>query len=436
MAGTYFVSDAVVFNADARDDLVVDAVYSPEGRDDFYIFHAVVPASGLLALDDLVARAFHAPDGAGWVRFDLSHPHAVVSSRTYNRQPSGTAGTYVAGQRREEALYEGQTTVFLQEWRSGYRVNLGFTEISGTGAVVTAKMFDAAGKEAGSKTYTLGACRRMQVNSEPLFQQAGRIEVTVAGGAVLPFLTTVDNQTGDAVYQGGVPVAEGRAGERWFVPAVNRAGGANGTKWLTDLRMYNASKTDQDVAVKLSLEGSTFSKTVRMKAGETLAYDDAISTLFAGVAVDGAGALWATSPGVLAVTSRTYNLSPAGTYGLGVPARAGAQLLAVGERGNLIQLESDAGYRCNFALASLDDVESVVVLRAFDEKGGALGETTLTVPPSGRLQVNRIFEFLGATAPLASARLEVDVASGGRVFAYATVIDNKTGDAIFVEATR
>ncbi|MCK6684186.1 MAG: PKD domain-containing protein [Thermoanaerobaculia bacterium] len=436
LAGTYFVSDAVVFNADARDDLQVHAVYAPDGRDDFYSYDTIVAANNLLALDDIVARAFHAPDGSGWVRFDFSHPHAVVSSRTYNKQPTGTAGTFVAGLRSADALVGGRTIVFPQDWREGYRVNIGFTEISGTGATITVRMFTLAGAEAGRKDYTLGAYKRIQVNSDPLFQQSGRIEVTVSEGTVLPYITTIDNQTGDSVFQSGVSITEGRAGESWLVPAVNRAPGLNDTNWRTDLRIYNASASGVNVTATLTYSGKRLSKSVPMAAGQTLAYDDAISSLFPEVSEDVSGVLWVTSPGPLAVTSRTYNASANGTYGLAVPARIGVQLLGPGDRGNLIQLTSDAGYRCNLALASHGSVESKVLVRGFDEKGRLVGEQTWTVPGEGRVQVNRIFDVLGAGQALPAGRLELDVVSGGRIYAYATVIDNKTGDGIFVEPAR
>ena len=55
----------------------------------------------------------------------------------------------------------------------------------------------------------------------------------------------------------------------------------------------------------------------------------------------------------------------------------------------------------------------------------------MTVPARSFLQLDDVFSFLGAP-PLAHASMRVTVRSLGRVFSYASVIDNRTSDPIFL----
>ncbi|HEV7767977.1 MAG TPA: PKD domain-containing protein, partial [Thermoanaerobaculia bacterium] len=153
-AGTFFVSDATIFNPNRAADLIVDALYLPDGRLDYHYARLLVPPERMLDLTDFVAKTFHS-SGVGWVRFDLSDPHAVITSRSYNQQPIGTAGTLVPAAKNSDAIRAGSRRVFLQDWRTGYRTNVGLTEISGDGANVTVSSFDATGALAGTKTYQL-----------------------------------------------------------------------------------------------------------------------------------------------------------------------------------------------------------------------------------------------------------------------------------------
>jgi PKD repeat protein len=428
--GTFFVSDATVFNPNRTADLVVDALYLPDGRLDYHYARLVVPPDRTLDLSDLVAKTFHG-SGIGWVRFDLSDPHAVITSRSYNQQPFGTAGTLIPAATSQDAIRPGSRRVFLQDWRTGFRTNVGLTEISGDGANVVISAFDASGALAGQKSVQLAPWTHVQVNGDALFQRAGRIEMTVDSGAVLGYLSTLDNRTGDAVYQAGLEVADLEAGARWIVPTVGRLAGANGTRWRSDIRIWNGETRAQTMRLELRRGMASVEKQVVLQAGETVAYDDVIAALYPELG-DLLGVLAIRGDGVLAATSRIYNESPAGgTYGMAAPPRMESQLLSAGDQRDLLQIANDSNYRCNFGLTALDEGATVRV-SAFDLEGRLLGARTYDVPARANMQV-AIFPDLAITTPQPAARLQVHVLNG-RAYAYASVIDNKTGDAIFVEA--
>lgn len=433
VAGTFFVSDVMILNPDPAVDLVVDALYMPAGRLDYYYERLIVPPARMLNLVDIVAKTFHA-SGVGWVRFDLSNPNAVITSRSYNSQPRGTAGTLVPSTTIDDAVTRGRKRVFLQDVRQGFRVNLGLTEISGDGAEVRVSAYSSGGALVGQKSYQLAPYSFSQIGGEALFQQPGRIEVEASSGTVLAYISTIDNATGDAVYQPGIDPASVVAEERWLVPIVGRLAGANNTRWRSDLRIWNLESAAQAVRVDFRTGGRSFALDLTLQPGETLASNDVITDLFADVSGDVAGNIVVSSTGRIALTSRIYNQSATGSYGMAGPPSMSGRLLEAGEFRDLLQIESDALYRCNLGLSTLDEPASVRVI-AYDIDGKELASSSFDVAPRTVAQINSVFGRLGVTEPLPAARLHIQVLSG-RVYAYASVIDNRTGDAIFIEGRK
>ncbi len=432
--GTFFVSDATIYNGSGANDLVVDALYMPDGRIDFHYEQFVIPPDRFLNLPDLVARSFHGATGVGWVRFDVSDPHAQVTSRSYNQQPFGTAGTLVPAATSADAVRPLSRRVFLQDWRTGFRTNIGFTEIEGAGAEVTVSLFTPAGAPSGTKTYTIKPWAHVQINGDPLLQQPGRIEVATSSGAVLAYVSTIDNLTGDAVYQAGIDPAALIAGDRWVVPVVTRTPGNLGTQWRSDARVWNAGEQDATVTVKLFGITGPQQTDVVVKSGATLAWDDVVSAIFPQVTGSAVGPLMLETHGRIAVTSRIYNQATQGSYGMAAPPRAVRDLLVAGEIAELLQLESDEAYRCNFGMTALEEGAEVQV-RAFNAAGELLASRNYDVAPMSNRQIGNIFAELGIPASLPAARLQIHVLRG-TVYGYASVIDNRTGDAVFVEASR
>ncbi|HEV7767838.1 MAG TPA: hypothetical protein VGQ76_22740, partial [Thermoanaerobaculia bacterium] len=273
----------------------------------------------------------------------------------------------------------------------------------------------------------------VQINGEPLYQRSGRIEVTVDSGAVLGYLSTIDNRTGDAVYQAGLDVSSITAGARWIVPTVGRLPGANNTRWRSDVRIWNGDSAPQTIQLDLRRGATSIEKQIVLQSGETVSYDDIIAVLYPELG-DVFGVLAIRGNGVLAATSRIYNESATGgTYGMAAPPRMESDFLTAGDQRDLLQISYDEFYRCNFGITALDEGAQVRV-SAYDLNGQLLGAKTYQIAPRTNTQV-AIFPDLGITTQHSAARLQVHVLSG-RAYAYASVIDNKTGDAIFVEAER
>jgi len=137
------------------------------------------------------------------------------------------------------------------------------------------------------------------------------------------------------------------------------------------------------------------------------------------------------------MSSRTYNLGAGATYGQFVPAQMLHDALLSGETALLPQISTSDSYRTNLGFSETRGADASVRVSLFNETGDMLGQGTFDVPALGHLQVNNIFSALGVSGDVYIAYATVEVVDGaGGVLAYASVVDNRTGDAIFIPADR
>lgn len=430
LGGSYFVSDLDILNTNA-DDIELNAVYLPAARGDTYSQKLTLRGGELLRTRDVVAGLFSAVNGAGSIRLDAARSSIVAVARTYNDQPSGTSGFSNEAVRSSAALHDGESGVILQHWLPGYRTNIGFAEISGQQTVVTVTAYDEKGVVIGTRQFSVGPYQQSQINGAPEFQHRGRIVIAVSGGSVLAYVSTIDGQTGDPIYQ--VPEREGASGgSELLIPIVARLNGSNNSVWRSDVRIYNSGAA-QSATIELHTASATQSATVSIDAGETLGFDDVVARLFPQLGSAG-GALRIHAAAPLLASSRTFNLTAQGTYGLYVPARRSADLIGPGETVYLVHIQENSRYRANFGMTSFDTAGAVLV-RAFDRLGNTLATKEYGVAAGKNMQVGSVLADMGVALPVDVAGLEVRVLQG-RLFIYASINDNRTGDGTLVEASR
>jgi hypothetical protein len=207
-----------------------------------------------------------------------------------------------------------------------------------------------------------------------------RAEVTVVGSArVLAYGSVIDNRSGDAVF---IPAARSRLG---FIPAIHSAG-INGTLWRTD--------------VWLSTPGH----------GTTILRD--------ALGREGRGLLDFSAQNGVLVTSRTYTTSSAGTFGQFVPPGTPATGTAT-----LIGIENDDAFRTNIGIMAPSPATVRVI--AYDAAGREVWRSD--VAASGLTQ-------FALPVPLTIGRVTAEVLSGSGVIPYASVVDNVSGDPIYIIA--
>ena len=178
--------------------------------------------------------------------------------------------------------------------------------------------------------------------------------------------------------------------------------------------------------------------TYNLNAGLTVRYSDMVLAQFS---FEGSGALRITpTGGRLVVTSRTYNQTATGTYGQFVPGLPEDQAIVYGAQGRLVQLSQSTstttGYRTNVGFVNATNMPIHVDAQLFTSTGAALGTVGCDLQAYDYQQIDRIFTKVPAASVADGFAVLKTTTTGGRFFAYASVIDNATGDPVCVQVTR
>jgi hypothetical protein len=235
-------------------------------------------------------------------------------------------------------------------------------------------------------------------------------------------------------------VAAPPAGKVQVIPAVAHAPGVGDTFFQTDLTVFNPHSEELTAEVTFLTSpgkvGHGKSAEITVAPQQILALEDVVLSL---LGLDNAtGALMIASPEErLMVISRTFTEDESGTYGQMIPAvdwRDAAGQLTWGFGGSsraMLHLAGSDAFRSNLGFVEVLGIEAEIEVDLRDQTGASIGQTTFTLPPFTHRQINDIFDFLGA-ADQDYASATVNLSSHGRLFAYASVIDNFSADSTYV----
>jgi hypothetical protein len=176
-----------------------------------------------------------------------------------------------------------------------------------------------------------------------------------------------------------------------------------------------------------AVTGERIIKHGTMRAHEVLPLGDIVGTFFERT---GFGSVRADLDGNLVATSRTFTSSSNGTYGQFVPF--GDMTDIVNGPRQLLHVERSSAFRTNLGVLNTGDLDEIIRFTLYDAAGHAAGSTDRKVGPLRVVQFS--LEELTAS-PVIDGRVEVEVIAGsGKALAWASVVDNITGDPIFVPA--
>ncbi|MEO8215759.1 MAG: hypothetical protein ABI718_01635 [Acidobacteriota bacterium] len=229
------------------------------------------------------------------------------------------------------------------------------------------------------------------------------------------------------------------AGEK-FVAAAAHTAGSNNTFFKTDLRIVNLSSTSAEVKATFLPAGVDNSAaqpiTVSIGSRQSMEWIDVLSSLFG--LPTAVGAIRISSGADLVVSSRTYtpsgNAACPGSYGQFIPGVDSGTALSRSVIPNVTISGSPAvGFRTNlgFVNPTAGSITVVVTLRSAD--GSNAGSGTVTLPPLGFLQQSAS-DLFKVTSP-DSTNDFVEIAASAPIFAYASVVDNESGDPVFIPAS-
>ena len=240
-------------------------------------------------------------------------------------------------------------------------------------------------------------------------------------------------------------------GDVLFIAAAAHAAGAQGTNWRTDLEVHSLGDETAVFRVIILEHGADNSSSdyieMSLPSGRSVRLGDVLFNRFS---YNGSAALvLLPSAGRIIAASRTYNLLgegnalglPSGsTFGQSIAAEAEDRVILKGEQGRLIQLShstaSDRGARTNLGLVNATDQDVRIKTELFTADGESLGSFSNTLPPYGYKQINRVFANVTAHDVEDGFAVLKTTTDNGAFFAYASVVDNLTGDPIAISAMR
>lgn len=234
--------------------------------------------------------------------------------------------------------------------------------------------------------------------------------------------------------RGQLAGGEGEGSRTSFLPVIGKVRGQAGTNFVTDLSIINNGGAVASVQLAFFPQNGagnaapSVTKTVTVAPGEQKVLTDV--TLGTLLLEGGLGGLRITSDQNVLVSARVINdlrSEGKGTSGFAFDAEETA-----GTSGTMSFLANDADYRTNIGYFNPNaaPVTATFIARRTSD-GGVLGSNTVTVPGYAMLQQSSF--GLIAAVPEASrtqASFYVTWTSDAPLFAYASVTDNKTGDAV------
>lgn len=236
------------------------------------------------------------------------------------------------------------------------------------------------------------------------------------------------------------------ASNELFVPVVGSVPGLNNTMWKTDLTLYNNQSTPATMYLQYFPEGSTSSTaqlaaTSSLSAGATRLNSDIATALF-NSSINGIGALRILTSGSIFANARVYNDQSAigrGTFGQNVPGLTRAQAVSQGILVGTINTTSanatgSTNARTNVGLFNPSDNPTSVSLELRNNGGASVSTNIITLGPWQHMQMP-LSGTAGAAFPFVSGDVGASAVSflaGSPIFAYASVVDNVSGDGSFI----
>lgn len=237
-----------------------------------------------------------------------------------------------------------------------------------------------------------------------------------------------------------------RAGDRLVVPVVGRGPGVAGTQWISSLELFNTGSSAADVVLFFNRSGEDNTSPaaraqIAVPARGLVVIEDLLEDAF--LVSEGTGSVDVLASFPIIAHSRIANTGGGeGTYGQLVPAIP--EQWGIGDDDtpgldpkvdvvSLFEVRHDQSFRTNVGAANVSGVPLTVEIRAFVDTAPIGTPMTVELPPFSHRQLNGILPQMSVPHGTLGVRLELQAASGsqGRFVAYASVVDNLTGDAVY-----
>ena len=232
-----------------------------------------------------------------------------------------------------------------------------------------------------------------------------------------------------------------------FIPASAHTLGVNNTLWRTDVDLVNPGASAGVVVLALFVKDQANSNPLTsnqaVPAGRAIRLDDVLGGTPFNTSNAALGIRLGSVP--IQVNSRFYNTASAcgGTYGMYIDS-VGPGNVIPGNDGVTLGLfhhlsydpTGASGFRTNLGFVNATGFDVQVLIRLYGDSGEFLGSHSHTLLPFEHRQFTRIHEMLHTPAVTRGyATVEV-LTPGGKVHPYAMLIDNVSGDPVYMPVKR
>jgi len=420
--GTTWQTDVRLFNRGAI-AANVTAIFTHSGDEGWNHFTAVklsIAPRQVLALDDVVAATMRT-SGVGQLELLGDTDALVITSRTFTRANGGTYGQFIPAVSTSESA--AIAYVPRIQVTPDFRTNIGFAETAGGSGTVRVTLFDGGnGSIVSQQELAILPFGQVQFPATGATLMTAQLRVISGDARIVAYSSVIDNGTGDPIY---VPAATPRTGT-FAAPVINQPG--VNTSWHSDIFVSSFGDSTESFQLTYTdaVTGERIIKQSGVGAHEVLALADVLASFFGRT---GLGSVVAELPADLTATSRTFTAARNGTYGQFIPF---SPVELLGGPRELLHIERSSAFRTNLGAINTGDIDEVVRFTLYDAAGRAVGSLDRTVGP---LRVVQFSLDAITNAPIIDGRVEVEVVNGnGHALAWASVVDNTTGDPIFVPA--
>jgi hypothetical protein len=369
-----------------------------------------------------------------------------VTARTYNTTSTGTYGFTMNGIDVFSAVGPRFPVTFAAAFEGlNFRTNLVLTDVSGRGTSVAASSAGPDGSRISEAvTFDTFESGENQFNFiGPMLgmggSDTGALVLQPTRGETIASLFVVDNRTNDPTFfPPDIPASVMRV-----IPAIGHLDGANGSKFRSDLYLFNNSSLAKTLTLQAKLwdvpeNPSTLPLT--LLPHEARVIHDVLLTAFNKT---GIARLRFTLQGPITdtsvrVTSRTYTVNPdGGTCGFQMPPLNSFQSGSPGDTLEILGASLDSRFRTNLGLVDLTAFPGSVTARAhidiIDDTGRTLDSFDRDVPSAGGVQINDLFHARSLPDTGKPVLIRVTTIQG-LIGAYAAFVDNGTNDPAYVAA--
>jgi hypothetical protein len=446
-----FRSDVFLFNRGTT-DADISLIFTPsaaDGRSQFVAVQRFLQPNQMIELEDIVATLFERT-GSGSLEISSNSMSLVARSTTYNVKPRGKVGQSVVVATENDATGLDDDPLFLMpvEQTGWWRTNIGFSETAGQSGVVKVTIYSAFTRIESFDIPILPYSHvQIPVKTTDGFSgvRSAAVEVISGGARVVPYASLVENLSGDPMYITGRPAAP--SAEQVIPVAAH----FNGSDWATQLWYTNvlwATIFDDlppfefppipALPPVLTFYPSHDPAASRNfdKLGIATYSNNAVFTLFE--FYDGAFGHIAVPPsdGSL-ITTRLS--APAGgsrftfgTVGQVIDPVPVSHTIGAGESVDAIGITMTDARRTNVGISEITGAPVRVRVALAFPNGTEVGVREVDVAGRAVLQFP-ITTIAEGWIPFGRVRFSV-IGGSGRILAYASVVENASGDPTFILA--